>query len=220
LSTKFVISKGTAVQTDFRNEVLRNAVSILKRDIGTTVTGNGPKNTITLTLNDHGNGDSDEYAVKLIDSEHVEVTADTELGVMYGALAISRTVLGVDNFWFWLDTKTPKHATIEWSDFDSLKMADYHVKYRGWFVNDELLFNNWQYRESKEYVWKLIFETLLRCGGNVVIPGTDKNSHSNRTLAAAMGLTIAHHHAEPLGARCSRGYTPIWKHRPSILLLL
>lgn len=200
MSTKFVISKNTAVQTDFSNEVLRNAVSILERDIDKTVTGNGPKNLITLILNGDGNGSSDEYTVKLIDSEHVEVTADTALGVMYGALAISRNVLGIDNFWFWLDTRTAKHDTIEWSDFDSLKMQNYHVKYRGWFVNDELLFNNWEYRESNEYVWKLIFETLLRCGGNVVIPGTDKNAHSNRKLAAAMGLTIAHHHAEPLGA--------------------
>lgn len=41
---------------------------------------------------------------------------------------------------------------------------------------------------------------MLRCGGNLVIPGTDKNSHIYRDLAADMGLRITHHHAEPLGA--------------------
>jgi hypothetical protein len=46
----------------------------------------------------------------------------------------------------------------------------------------------------------MVFETLLRCGGNMVIPGTDKNALRYRTLASEMGLYITHHHAEPLGA--------------------
>ena len=46
----------------------------------------------------------------------------------------------------------------------------------------------------------MAFETLLRCGGNMTIPGTDKNSRLNRQMAADMGLWITHHHAEPLGA--------------------
>ena len=26
----------------------------------------------------------------------------------------------------------------------------------------------------QEYPWEMVFEALLRCGGNLVIPGTDK----------------------------------------------
>jgi hypothetical protein len=46
----------------------------------------------------------------------------------------------------------------------------------------------------------MVFEALLRCGGNMTIPGTDDNSRKYRKLAADMGLWITHHHAEPLGA--------------------
>ena len=46
----------------------------------------------------------------------------------------------------------------------------------------------------------MVFETLLRLGGNLVIPGTGKNGHRYHDLAADMGLIITHHHAEPLGA--------------------
>ncbi len=38
------------------------------------------------------------------------------------------------------------------------------------------------------------------CGGNLVIPGTDKNSILYRRLASDMGLAITHHHSEPLGS--------------------
>ena len=48
--------------------------------------------------------------------------------------------------------------------------------------------------------WAMALEALLRCGGNMVIPGTDKNSEKYRQLASDMGLFITHHHAEPLGA--------------------
>ena len=46
----------------------------------------------------------------------------------------------------------------------------------------------------------MVFEALLRCGGNLVIPGTDKNSRIYAPIASNMGLMVTHHHAEPLGA--------------------
>ena len=58
----------------------------------------------------------------------------------------------------------------------------------------------WKYNENGIDGWKMALEALLRCGGNMAIPGTDKMSRKNRQLAADMGLWITHHHAEPLGA--------------------
>ena len=53
----------------------------------------------------------------------------------------------------------------------------------------------------------MAFEALLRCGGNMTIPGTDANAHIYNHLASKMGLWITHHHAEPLGAKMfSREY--------------
>ncbi len=77
------------------------------------------------------------------------------------------------------------------------------IRFRGWFFNDEVLMLKWKYNENGIDGWKMALKALLRCGGNMAIPGTDKMSRKNRQLAADMGLWITHHHAEPLGAeRC------------------
>ncbi|WP_416353700.1 glycosyl hydrolase 115 family protein [Agrilactobacillus fermenti] len=199
MTEKILISKDTSVVTDYTNDVLRNAARILTRDIAQTVTAQGDKNEIALILD--SDRDQDEtFLVTQVDDKRVEVHSGTARGVMYGALAISKQVLKIDEFWFWLD-KLPKptpYVTLQ--DTTQLRLPRYHVKYRGWFVNDELLLNHWEYRESTKNVWEMIYETLLRCGGNIVIPGTDTNAHLNRADAVKMGLMIAHHHAEPLGA--------------------
>lgn len=66
----------------------------------------------------------------------------------------------------------------------------------------------------------MAFEALLRCGSNVVIPGTDSNSKRYASLASAMGLWITHHHAEPLGAEMFlRAYpdkNPSFKEHPDL----
>lgn len=46
----------------------------------------------------------------------------------------------------------------------------------------------------------MAFEALLRLGGNIIIPGTDRNSLRYKDLALDMGLWVTHHHAQPLGA--------------------
>ncbi|WP_283680463.1 glycosyl hydrolase 115 family protein [Lentilactobacillus sp. Marseille-Q4993] len=199
MENKFLISKDTGVVTDFKNDVLRNAARILTRDIETTVSAHGDKNEIRLIL-DAGMAKDESFLITQPDKNHVEVKSGSVRGVMYGALAISKNVLKIDEFWFWLDKLPKKVPYITMHDLEAITLPDYRVKYRGWFVNDELLLNHWEYRESTDNVWTMIFETLLRCGGNIVIPGTDTNAHLNRTAAVKMGLMIAHHHAEPLGA--------------------
>lgn len=46
----------------------------------------------------------------------------------------------------------------------------------------------------------MALEALLRCGGNMVIPGTDKNAGLHSSLAFRRGLYVTHHHSQPLGA--------------------
>lgn len=66
----------------------------------------------------------------------------------------------------------------------------------------------------------MAFETLLRCGGNMVIPGTDRNSKKYMELAGNMGLWITQHHAEPLGAemflRAYPNKKPSFKEHPDL----
>ncbi|MFD3260077.1 glycosyl hydrolase 115 family protein [Paenibacillus lentus] len=124
-----------------------------------------------------------------------------ELGIIYGLLHFSHTVLGVDPFWYWAELLPARREMI------SLPACDYNsaqpkVRYRGWFVNDEVCLIGWkeEYPPTEE-VWLPVFEALLRCGGNMVIPGTDlPKTGIHHKLATEMGLWVTHHHAEPLGA--------------------
>jgi hypothetical protein len=131
----------------------------------------------------------------------LHVVGSDDLGIIYGLLYISHTYLGVDPFWFWADKSPQTHQTI------AVPIKDYiaptpRIRFRGWFVNDEVCLIGWTdiYPPPKE-IWQPVFETLLRCGGNMVIPGTDLPRNGvHFQLAAEMGLWITHHHAEPLGA--------------------
>ncbi|MHA6530407.1 glycosyl hydrolase 115 family protein [Paenibacillus sp. BAC0078] len=131
----------------------------------------------------------------------LNIVGRDELGVIYGLLHYSRYVLGVDPFWFWSELLPAKQEFIVLpaENYDSIQPK---VRYRGWFVNDEVCLIGWkeQYPPGEE-VWQPVFEALLRCGGNMVIPGTDlPRTGIHHRLAVDMGLWITHHHAEPLGA--------------------
>ncbi|MDQ0300270.1 hypothetical protein J2S78_002717 [Salibacterium salarium] len=124
-----------------------------------------------------------------------------DLGIVYGLLHISETYFSIDPFWYWADLPpTPRSAiSIPTVPYDSIKPA---VEFRGWFINDEVCLIGWDdvYPPTKD-TWFPVFEALLRCGGNMVLPGTDLPKDGiHAELAAEMGLWVTHHHAEPLGA--------------------
>lgn len=123
-----------------------------------------------------------------------------DLGLVYGILYLSAEVLGVDPFWFWANREPARRR-------EALRVAPFasrpaRVRYRGWFVNDEVCLIGWSdVYPPPAATWEIVFETLLRLGGNLVIPGTDlPRSGVHWDVAAAMGLYVTHHHAEPLGA--------------------
>jgi hypothetical protein len=134
-----------------------------------------------------------------VTEDEISVRYGNSLGCVYALLYISEHFLGVTPFWFWNDQRFTKQASIDiplgfWCSTPPA------VRFRGWFVNDEVLIENWAAEPKNTEHWAMVFEALLRCGGNMTIPGTDNNSRKYRALAADMGLWITHHHAEPLGA--------------------
>lgn len=131
----------------------------------------------------------------------LHIVANDELGLVYGLLNLSEHALGVDPFWYWADIPVKKQESV-WLDGVDFNSVEPKVKFRGWFVNDEVCLIGWteQYPPPKE-VWYPVFEALLRCGGNMVLPGTDLPKDGvHLPLAQEMGLWLTHHHAEPLGA--------------------
>jgi len=147
-----------------------------------------------------GCGLGPESYIVQVKNNAVEIRADDARGFIYGIYAVSRELLGIQDFWFWNDQQFSRRDAITVPKEFCLKCGPSAVRYRGWFVNDEVLINAWTVGRDPEGPWEMAFEALLRCGGNMVIPGTGQNSEKHRDLAASMGLIITHHHAEPLGA--------------------
>ena len=196
----FIIHKGTTIiNTKLDDSVMVKATELLLRDIKQILMKEETTNQIQLKVLPTLSKEKDFFEIKEVSDTVLEIIGTNSRAVMYGVLAISREFLGVDDNWYFLDTRPIKKETVLF-DEKKIKQPLYQVKYRGWFINDEVMISEWKDHNSSQYVWERIFETLLRNGGNLIIPGTDENSHLNRQLASKFGLIITHHHAEPLGA--------------------
>ena len=154
-----------------------------------------------------------------VHGDALTVSAADTRGFVYGLLAISRELLGVEDFWFWNDQVFTQRDAVPVEDGWILNSRPAAVRWRGWFLNDEVLLHAWRPGGSRELPWEMALEALLRCGGNMVIPGTGANAHRYRSLAQRMGLAVTHHHAEPLGAQMFSeaypGLTPSYDEHPA-----
>ncbi|MGN0182335.1 MAG: glycosyl hydrolase 115 family protein [Candidatus Ornithomonoglobus sp.] len=193
----FILNADTKISYSDRRPAIKNAAAILERDIAKRFEPSGAEKNRIILKSRQGMAEED-FTLKVTDDE-MTVTADDELGFVYGLLYISEKFLGIQPFWFWMDQRIESTAFVEVANGE-YKPKKPAVKYRGWFINDEVLIMKWAVDGDYETPWKMAFEALLRCGGNIVIPGTDKNSRLHRQLASDMGLWITQHHAEPLGA--------------------
>ena len=193
---KAVLDINTKIVHGSVSKAVENAADILRRDIKKVFSESRGSGAEIRLCKAEGIGE-EEFIIDV--SEDISISASGELGFVYGLLYISEKFLGIKPFWFWLDQKIERkdRIEIEYGVYKSKKPA---VKYRGWFINDEVLIMKWSIDGDSEEPWRMAFEALLRCGGNMVIPGTDKNSTKYSRLASDMGLWITHHHAEPLGA--------------------
>lgn len=186
-----------------RTEAVKRAVQNLRRDMHKCTEPADSKE-----VQESGSGiwlvaaECEQEGFRICDKEgHLEIGAADSLGFVFGIYTVSREILGIQNFWFWNDQVVEKKKYIEVPENIRISSKPYAVRYRGWFLNDEVLLHTWKVDQKKEKPWEMALEALLRCGGNLVIPGTGKNADEYGSLASAMGLYITHHHAQPLGAK-------------------
>lgn len=162
--------------------------------------------------------EEEHYSIEVRERRMV-IAAGSELGFIYAMNRISESYMGILPFWFWNDQPIRKKAYVRIPEGVYVQ-REKTVRFRGWFINDEVLISHWDAGKSREYPWEMVFEALLRLGGNLVIPGTDKNSREYAKLAWDMGLWVTHHHAEPLGAEMfARAYpelTPSFQEHPDL----
>ncbi|WP_208592179.1 glycosyl hydrolase 115 family protein [Gracilibacillus suaedae] len=190
--------------TDEASRAVQHAVDMLKRDIANVFSDSTGESHLIQISYDKSLTEPESYRISFSTHETpvMHISGRDDLGIIYGLLYISREFLGVDPFWFWADILPDKRVSVS-IPMETVHSPKLKVRFRGWFVNDEVCLLGWKeaYPPTKE-VWLPVFETLLRCGGNMIIPGTDLPKHGiHFELASEMGLWITHHHAEPLGAQ-------------------
>lgn len=217
MSEQFQLSLATRIITDSVLSAVQQGINILRRDLHETITETGQSNEIRVVLRENMMPES--YTAD-VQTNVITLTCADELGAVYALLSVSERFLGINPLDWWHDIHHAKreHVMIPVQQYSS---PVYAVRYRGWFVNDEVLMEGWHSSISDRFaVWKRTFEAILRCGGNMVIAGTDRLHDGGALceLAASMGLWITQHHSELLGAKMfSRVYpdlTPSYAEHP------
>lgn len=107
-----------------------------------------------------------ECFILSVQDECLELSASDELGFIYGIYEISRRFLHIENFWFWNDQRITQTGEIDIPVCFSYQSKPFAVRYRGWFINDEVLLHKWTLDQDNDKPWEMAMETLLRCGGN------------------------------------------------------
>ncbi|WP_163229431.1 glycosyl hydrolase 115 family protein [Bifidobacterium aerophilum] len=178
------------------------AIEDLTHDLGVAFAGGDSMDGATIKVRYDRTLATEQYHVTVDPAANVVTVAGADdLGCIYGLYAISREWLGFEDFWFWNDQRPAPRASLALPDTARLGSHPAAVRYRGWFVNDEVLIVSWNIRNDNELTWRMVFSTLLRCGGNLVIPGSGQNMAPHWDLAHRMGLYVNQHHSTPLGSR-------------------
>lgn len=196
----FILSRSTKIESELKTKPVTSAMGILKRDIRKTLTAEGEANLIRVVPGDFP--DEEQYRVE-VDGAVMTLACGGDLGAIYALLSVSARCLDIQPMDWWMNRHPQKRASVE-VPCGAWASEPWAVRWRGWFVNDEVLLSGWHMEESeREETWKRILETLLRCGGNMVIPGTDRQFDADLLfqLALDMGLWITHHHSELVGSK-------------------
>ena len=196
----FILSLSTVIIADESNPVLRHGADILRRDMQAGLKGRGPENAIRVLLDDALAPET--YKAEAVETE-ITLRCGDDLGAMYALLSVSEKFLNVKPLDWWMGLKPQTFDTVAVPS-QKWESPEYKVRFRGWFVNDEVLFSGWHSEENaRAEVWERVFEALLRSGGNMVIPGTDRGYDAPvlSEMALERGLWLTQHHTELLGAK-------------------
>lgn len=147
---------------------------------------------------------TEEFKVCVNDHGVVCIDGGDDRGLIYGIYAFSEEVLGIHPMWFWNEAQPVSQEELDVTELHLVSNSPAFT-WRGWFINDEDLLTGWAPSPRPGegislLVWDRICESLLRCRGNFIVPGTFIfPSEPQLDLAARRGLAIGQHHAEPLG---------------------
>ena len=151
------INKNTKVIYEFERTPVLKAVEALKRDILNTCLDTGKTALdIVLDMADCPENDEEYFNVRAQKKEGkdiLRIEASGDLGFIYGIYHISRKFLGVQPFWFWNEQTFFRRESYKVPDDYFYESAKRAVALRGWFINDEVLFDEWNPEGKESFPW-------------------------------------------------------------------
>ena len=196
----FVFNYVTGFLSDVKiTAPIKTALANLKRDMENTLLPSPAVQQGNIKLISDLNYDPEVYEI-IAEPAQIQIHAADELGFIYGLYYISEHFLGVHPLWFWNDQRFTKRDCVK-IQTGHYACAPARVKYRGWFLNDhQLLDGLTEAYQNEEYIWNRIYETVLRLGGNMMIPSSMRDQQRATELLIQNGLYVSHTHNMPLGA--------------------
>ena len=141
---------------------VRKAIERMHRDMNAVLfTSSRQKSCISIIKDDSL---SEEKWVMDALQLALTIRASDELAVIYSLFYISEHCLGIKPLWFWNDQELLR-TEFHLLDVTHLESRENAFRYRGWFINDEVLFLGWRPYGSDILPWEMAFEALLRLGG-------------------------------------------------------
>ena len=177
-----ILNRNSKISAAALTKPAQYAISALQRDMKAVFTETETPGGDIVLAKDSGLP-PECFSLQVHEDNKLILTAADTLGFVYGLFEISRRFLGVQPFWFWNDQKFIPTDSVTVPQNFAYESKPARVRYRGWFVNDETLISHWKVERRSEMPFVMVFETLLRLGGNLVIPGTGKNGHRYHDLA-------------------------------------
>lgn len=173
-------------------------------------------------------GKWEAYRVETV-GDRLIIAGSDERGTMFGLYAFIEAYLGVDPLYYWSSRATQKRETLAWNKVQ-LRSAEPTFRFRGWFINDEVLLTEWKesggqrqidypyYGQvvNREVMWA-VAEALVRSRFNLIIPASfvDILNPPEEALVqecARRGVFVSQHHVEPMGVSAF-SYFNYWKKR-------
>ena len=141
------------------NTAIQKACMRFRRDLSMTFLSSGiEKGVIVLRKKELGR---EQYEIEVTE-EKIVIHGSEPRSFIYAFNLLSEKYLGILPFWFWNDRQPERKRYVE-IPCGRYQPEAYRIKYRGWFINDEVLINRWDAGVSREYPWEMVFEALLRC---------------------------------------------------------
>lgn len=101
-----------------------------------------------------------------MEEHELRLRCGNDLGAVYALLSISEKWLQILPLAWWMGLSPRRMDTASVPAGTAWQSPAYTVRYRCWFINDEVLLTGWHIEEGKRAIlWRRVFETVLRCGG-------------------------------------------------------